>query len=151
MPKKKSNAGRPTKYTPEMVDKVKEYLAMTKDEIKDIVKSENAQTGFVSYEERLVVSLPTIDDLAVYLGVNRDTIYEWVKIHKEFSDSVDLVVAEQKRRLLNNGLGNIYNASMAKFVLSANHGMSEKTTQTNINVEVDDDDVDGILKSNGLI
>lgn len=79
---------------------------------------------------REATELPTVEGLAEYLGVARDTIYEWIKpIHgySEFSDTIKRIEEKQKNQLINDGLygGKEVNQSMAIFLLKANHGMIE--------------------------
>ncbi len=113
-------AGRPTDYSEDILDKAKEYLASCED--VEIEKEVGNRT-----EYRLNVKLPTIEGLAVYLRVSRDTIYEWAKHHKEFSDTLEDLRAEQADKLINQGLAGNYNSTIAKLVLSSNHGMREKS------------------------
>jgi hypothetical protein len=107
--------GRPSKYDPEMCDKVLEYLRTKKD----------AKDG-----DRIKVNLPTMQGLARFIGVNKTTLYEWAKVNEEFSNSLDEVKAEQHDRLLNSGLSGDYNSTIAKLVLSHNHEYSERTDYT---------------------
>ena len=111
-----SNAGRPTDYRPEFVDKASEYIRSCEDVIdrkNDIAK----------------VQLPTIEGFALHLDVNKTTLYEWANKYPEFSNALEKIKEEQRTRLLNQGLAGNYNSTIAKLVLSANHGMSEKTIQ----------------------
>jgi transposase-like protein len=58
---KKGPGGRPTKYTPDMVERAYTLLRGS--------------------------GLP-MEQLAVALGVHRDTLYEWMELYPEFSDAV---------------------------------------------------------------
>ena len=62
--KKKVVMGRPTKYDASLVGKTKEYLLMCGRE----------QT-----------KLPTKQGLALFLGVDDETLNEWAKTYKDFS------------------------------------------------------------------
>ena len=93
---------------PELVD---EYLK----ECKDKFTSEGNS-----------VNLPTISGFARKIGFNESTMYEWVKTDPIFSKSLEDIKDEQRDRLLNQGLAGNYNSTIAKLVLSANHGMAEK-------------------------
>jgi len=119
--------GRPTDYKPEYILKADEYLSKYKDEVSTIVKSENPFSGATTYERVLKVNLPTIEKFAVYIGHVVSTLYEWDKLYPEFSKALNKIKQEQKNRLLDNGLSGAYNSTIAKLILSANHGMSEKT------------------------
>jgi hypothetical protein len=46
-------------------------------------------------------NIPTIDGLAVHLGVCRDTVYEWKKKHPLFTDTIKRGEAHQARAITN--------------------------------------------------
>lgn len=102
--------GRPTSYNETIVPKTIEYIDSCVDDL-----------------EKKKVNIPTIEGLAIYLGIHRDTIYEWVSKYPEFSDIFEKVKQEQANRLLNNGLAGTYNSTIAKMILSGKHGYIEKT------------------------
>jgi len=105
---------RPTKFKEEYIEEAEKYLAINVDEI-------NPETN------KIRVRLPTVEGFAMYLGVNKTTLYEWEKVNEAFSNALDKIRIEQKQRLLNSGLSNDYNSTIAKLILSSNHGMNEKT------------------------
>jgi len=75
---------------------------------------------------------PTIEGLSMYLGVARATIYTWAKDEKkrEFSDTVERLMAKQGRTLINGGLSGQLNPTITKLALSSNHGMRERVDMT---------------------
>lgn len=96
-------------------------------------------------EERSNVSvhslLPTIEGLALELGIHRDTVYAWEEAGEkspeeenysellaEFSDIVKELRSAQAEKLIQNGLQTRYNPMMAKLMLSK-HGYVEKSEQ----------------------
>lgn len=103
--------GRPTKYEEEYINKVDDYLAENQDEFEN---------------NKLKVKLPTVEGFAMYIGVNKTTLYEWEKRYENFSNALEKIRVEQKKRLLNSGLSGEYNSTIAKLILSSNHGMSDK-------------------------
>ena len=100
--KKKHPGGRPTKYTPELIRKAKEYLD--------------------TYEEKGDV-IPSIAGMAQELDLTRETIHTWVKDKnkKQFSDIIKALSYAQERKLLNGGLNSTMNSTITKLVLSK-HG-----------------------------
>lgn len=122
----KHAGGRPKTYRPEILEKSKKYLEGCNDEYMPVIRQENTEKGYLMYENRLRVNLPSIEGLALYLRVNRDTIYAWAKEHEEFSDIIDELREKQAQKLLNSGLSGEYNSTIAKLILSK-HGYVEKT------------------------
>lgn len=119
--------GRPTSYDPKFIDSVYEYLDECTDEEVQLVRQSNAEKGYEMYDNKLKVRLPTIEGFARFIGVNKSSLYEWEKIYPQFSDALDIIRTEQKERLINSGLSGDYNSTIAKLILSSNHGMAEKT------------------------
>lgn len=110
--------GRPTKYTPTMIELAEAY-------IKECSREQT--------------QLPTIEGLADILNVDDDTIVEWGKEYPQFSATLKKIKAKQKNQLMNDGLygGKEVNPAMAIFLLKANHGMKENdgiTQDINVNI-----------------
>lgn len=114
----KSKGGRPTKLTKEIITLSQEYIDNSKDEYE--VKGDNKP--FIVWD----VKLPTIEGLANYLNVNRDSLYEWEKESEEYSDILTRVRNAQAERLINKGLAGQYNPVIAKLLLTK-HGYSDKS------------------------
>ena len=94
-------AGRPQEYNETYVDKANEYLESCDKE------------------------LPSIEGLAIFLEIARVTVYDWKDKFPEFSYIVEKILAEQAKRLMNNGLQGKWNASISKLILTK-HGYSDK-------------------------
>ena len=115
---KKHPGGRPTKYIPEVIyPKIEEYLSMC---------------------GRENTSLPSVEGLAIHLNVHTDTIYEWAKVHPEFSVTLKKIAERQKKQLMDDGMygGKEVNAAMAIFLLKVNHGMKENDPSTLVQVNI---------------
>jgi DNA-binding transcriptional regulator YiaG len=129
-----NEGGRPPEYKEEYNQRVDDYLKERQDEDKRTIKQENEEKGYKMFDIGLKVKLPTIEGFARYIGVNKTTLYEWEKKNSVFSNSLEKIRVEQKERLLNMGLSGDYNPTIAKLILSSNHGMAEKTEQ-DVNVK----------------
>jgi len=102
---------RPTKYTPELLEKANQYL-------------EDWRT--------LGDMIPSHEALAMYLNLNRSTLYDW-REHEdkaEFSNILDQILTMQHRELMNNGLSGDFNAAITKLALGK-HGYSDKVDSSN--------------------
>jgi len=110
--------GRPLEYNQEYVENAKKYLESCIDRPAD--KDSDIKAS---------VKIPTKGGLARYLGVARETLYDWASKYKEFSDIMEDLGAEQEDRLINNGLSGSYNPTISK-VLLTKHGYREGIDQT---------------------
>ena len=108
MESKKSNAGRPTKYQGEDTVKLAKLYA---------------KSGYMLDND----VIPTHEGLAEYLNVCTSTLDNWSEAYPEFLGALRYLKAMQKRILLNMGLTGSFNSTIAKLVLSANHGVHEKS------------------------
>jgi hypothetical protein len=97
---------RPSKYTPEVIDEINEYLA---EAIPENMR------------------IPTIEGIALKLGISRDTLYEWAKVHAEFSDTLERLKMMQKEALIQTGIfgGKEINQTIVALLLKVNHDMIE--------------------------
>lgn len=98
--------GRPSKYNEEILDKAKDYIQ-----------------NYYKYGDQI----PMIEGLACELGVHRDTINEWTRVHAKFSDVVQELMTLQGRRLMNGSLSGEFKERTATLALSSHHGLVTKT------------------------
>lgn len=120
--------GRPSKYDEIYITRIDDYLKECQDEEAEFHKTRGDKSD--SYDRLIKVRLPTIEDFGRYIGVHKDTLYEWESIHPKFSDALEKIRVEQKQRLIENGLSGDYNPMIAKLVLAANHDMTDRTDIT---------------------
>jgi len=139
--------GRPIEYKEEYIDKVDEYLELHQDEEVQVVKQSSEK--YEMFDNKLKVKLPTLKGFALFIRVNESTLYEWDKHYPEFSKSLDKIRTEQYNRLINSGLSGDYNSTIAKLILSSNHGMRERTDTTTNDKELPTPimKLDGILSN----
>lgn len=100
-------AGRPTVATPEMVERAWTYLT-------------DKKRGWQSDEV-----IPTVEGLAVYLGISKETLYA----RDQFSDVLKAVKALQGKKLINGSLSGKLNPLISKMMLSSKHDYVEKSAQ----------------------
>jgi hypothetical protein len=103
----KRPVGRPTKYTEDTPDKAWHYVENYQD-YGDVV--------------------PMVAGLAVALGISKETVYAWAREpeKRQFSDALEAIEVGQHKALVNGSLSGTYNSTIAKLMLSSNHGYSEK-------------------------
>ena len=97
--------GRPTKLTDEIIAEARAYLDATDISVATL--------------------LPTIEGLAQTIHIHRDTIYQWEKDNKDFSDILEDLRQMQANKIIQNSMQNRYNPTISKMMLSK-HGYVEK-------------------------
>jgi hypothetical protein len=121
MTEDKKPVGRPSKLNDELLQKAIIYLVQD-FEIND-------------------AAVPSLAGLALYLKVNKDSLYEFARVDselgREFSDTLKSIKEKQEFMLINGGLKSTFNSTITKLMLS-NHGYSDK-------VETDHTSSDGSM------
>lgn len=99
--------GRPTDYSEEKLALARMYLEGGWEEQGDVV--------------------PQIAGLALAMGVDRSTVYDWAKQEDkmEFSHIFTRIQSLQERGLVNKGLSGDFNPAITKMMLTK-HGYSDK-------------------------
>lgn len=123
----KHAGGRPTEYNEEIITKTEEYIKQCVDDIEEYHKTRGDKSD--TYERIVRVRLPTIEGLAVYLKVGKQTLYDWEKVNPKFLDVMNDLRNIQADRLINNGMNGDYSPVIAK-VLLTKHGYREGIDQT---------------------
>jgi len=101
--------GRPTLYTPKLVEAAWDYV----------------NDGWITAGDKV----PTVAGLACEIGVARETCHAWAKDEsKEFSNILKAIAKKQERELVNNGLTGDFVAPITKMMLTK-HGYSDKVEQ----------------------
>lgn len=120
----KKKTGRPTKYRRGMSANLDKYLSTCQDEVYEFHKVRGEKTN--TYERRVKVKLPTIYGFANFLGVAEASLYDWAKKDKSLLESLQTIKSIQKEKLVLNSLSGDYNSTIAKLILSSNHGFAER-------------------------
>lgn len=120
--------GRPTEYKEEFIAKVDEYLKICEDEEDEFHKTRGEKSD--SYDRIIKAKLPTMYGFAKFIGVALSSVYLWKEKYPQFSEALEKVMEEQKERITNKAISGEYNPTIAKLILSSNHGMREGTDVT---------------------
>ena len=99
-----ASRGRPTKYNEDVLVKAQSYV-------------QHCQNA---------TEMPFIEELALSLDINEDTVVEWAKEHDEFSATVKRLKMLQKLHLKKGALEKRLHPSLSIFLLKANHGLNEE-------------------------
>lgn len=126
-----NNGGRPTTYTPEMVGKVYEYLDWCRENPIVIRKTKTVTGENCSETEERQESerLPSLAGFSRWANVPMSTAQSWGEKNVEFSVALKDLAAEQQRQLIELSRAGEGNPRFSQFLLSAVHGMREKTEQ----------------------
>lgn len=105
-------------------------------------KEEYADLMF-EYAERDDLIYPSVEGFCLEYNIPHRTMTRWIAECKEDPDkhprlatSYARLMARQKEILIIKGLTDAYNAQIVKFLLTNNHGMSEKTSNE-VNAKTD--------------
>lgn len=117
--------GRPTSYSEEVLQKAYDYLDECDREFQ----------------------IPYIQELALVLGVNQDTLYEWAKAknednnlrYPEFSEALKMIKSCQELKLLRSSMY-AFSSTGSLFQLKTNHGYVE-TEKRVIEAKVQNEDM----------
>ncbi len=122
--------GRPTKYSPAMVAKAKAYY-------QRCLRAKDS-TG------KQVIRIPWVEELALELDIDDDTIVEWCKDDdkKEFSATIKKLNTLQQLRLSQRTLGK--NPAGSIFLLKVNHNKKETNIVENYGDSKQDEQIDQI-------
>ena len=74
--------------------------------------------------------VPTVAGMACFMKKRRDTMYEYAKKSKEFSDILEGVLAIQEVKLISRSLDGTFNSTITKLLMTK-HGYSDKIEQDN--------------------
>lgn len=108
----KKPTGRPSKYTPELLEAAREY----------------ANGGWAACGD----VIPTAVGLALDIGIDKSTAYAWAKQpdKAEFYDILRKVEGKQERILANSGLEGHFSPPIAKMMMTK-HGYSDRIETDN--------------------
>lgn len=126
-PKKtRDRPGQPTKYKPEYCEQILAFFNVEPTKfITEITTFKNGTTK--EREVEVANNLPTLERFAFNLGVSRDSLQEWAKVHPEFSVAYKRAKELQEQIWKVNALNGNYNAAFAIFMGKNVYGYKDKT------------------------
>lgn len=132
-PKDIKEAGRPTKWTPEMNDKIIEWFSREPNYEREVFHTDKKGGTWSSYEIT-ANALPTFSGFARSVKVSTDTVVEWAKEENEklypgFSVAYRAAKELQKDFLVENGLMGLYNATFTIFTAKNITDMRDQVPQ----------------------
>jgi len=121
------SVGRPPEFNQEVLEKANAYINSCLDSFYQQVKTEGKDS--TTWDNKIDVKMPTIEGLAFYLTVSRQTVYNWEAQYAEFGEITERIKQIQADRLIQKGLSGDYNPTIAKVILGK-HGYIEKVEET---------------------
>ena len=120
--------GRPPTYDKDVIRKTRQYFETFESSYDSPVTRTDKDGNVTEVMVERPNKPPSIRKFAKFLNVSRETIYEWKRKHKEFSDTFDDAYLEtMKECFLDNASLDLYNAGFSKFVMQNICGWSDKT------------------------
>jgi hypothetical protein len=114
MAKKSNKNGRPSKYVSKYCKEVITFFDIEPHTVSSKVTTYKNGTT-IEEEVEIANDLPTLASFASKIGIHRDTLNQWTKNHKEFSDAIKKAKELQEKILVTNGLKGLYNPAFAIF------------------------------------
>ncbi|MBQ2285280.1 MAG: hypothetical protein II244_06415 [Clostridia bacterium] len=119
---------RPPKYKKEYCQKMYDFFNIEHtffEEVTKIDKKGDIQTYTIEKPNKL----PTFEKFGTIIKVHRDTLNEWTRQYKEFSDTYKLCKDMQKDMLIDLGIRGFYNPVFTQFVAKNITDMKDKVEQ----------------------
>lgn len=112
----KKEVGRPSKYNPELCQSLINFFEIEPTTTQTMTIT-TKKGDVIEKEEEVANNIPFFSKWCKEVGINPDTMNEWVKIHPEFSDAYKKAKVLQTEFIMVNGLRNNYNPAFAIFTL----------------------------------
>ena len=126
--------GRPTMYDPKYCEEITEYFNV--EPYKEVERF-NEKTEKV-YFVKEANDLPTMAGFATQIGVSKQTLYNWGRVHPDFFDSLTRAIGMCERMLVTNTLNGLFNPHFAVFV-AKNYTDMRDVKDLNVNIEHEHD------------
>lgn len=116
--KSEKKVGRPTKYDQKYCGELIKFFSVNATRVVEDMRKLSADgSNSGSIQRRVANEMPTFAKFARKIGVNQDTLHEWKKRYKEFSESYKQAKELQEEFLINIGLSGVTSASFVIFTM----------------------------------
>ena len=122
----KNKGGRPSKYSVKYCKKLQNYFDIEPYREVEVTHKNKKGDEWTTFEDK-ANDLPTIEGFARTINVSRDTVYEWIKRHKKFSDTHKKARSMQEHIWMTNSLKGLYNPAFTIFTGKNIFGWKDKT------------------------
>lgn len=141
-------AGAPTKYKKEYCQALIDFFTVEPHrEVIEITRGKN------DYEKETIKEvandLPLLEKFASSIGVHRDTVQEWAKVHPEFSVATKRAKDLQKNMLVTNAIKGLYNSTFSIFLaknITDLHDKQQVEHSGRIDRNMSDEELDAIIR-----
>lgn len=118
--------GRPSKYKKEYCQMMIDFFSVPP--MKKKIDRTYYQNGKIKSSKEVYVpaEFPTLQKFRTMINVNVDTLYEWSKKHKEFSEALTHARDLQDNILVVNAMNGGYNGQFAQFFAKNRLGYKDK-------------------------
>jgi len=118
--------GAPSKYKRKYCQGLFDFFDIPHTRV--IIKKIGGPNGkFIGHKQEIANNLPTVEGFCARICISRDTFYEWVKQHAEFSDTVKRVRTIQQNMWIQNSMKGLYNTQFSILFGKNVYGWRDKT------------------------
>lgn len=131
---------RPTKYKKEYCKKMYDFFNIEHTFFEEVTKIDK-KGDVLTYSIEKPNKLPTFEKFATIIDVHVDTLNEWCKVHKEFSEAYRKCKHLQKDMLIDLGMRGFYNPVFTQFVAKNITDMTDTVVNKVVNPPTIVDDI----------
>ena len=107
--------GQPTKYRSEYCQLLIDYFDVPPTKTSQVTRT-NKDGSTKTYDVEVANDLPTLIGFAKKIGVSRDSVHQWGRDHKKFSDSIKKAKELQEENWRTCSLKGLYNPTFTIFM-----------------------------------
>jgi len=117
--------GRPTKYDPKYCKEIVDFFDVPYTTFIELPHYKKGDISWVDKKE-VATPIPQVGQFARKIGVHRDTLDEWTRVHPCFSDAYTRAKHMQEEMLVSNATKGLYNSFFTLFVMKNRHNWKDR-------------------------